>query len=87
MDEEKIQEVSDSLRRKAGKKKVSENEDKTKKRLKKTLLRRDNAIKLIEEYQDDTGVPNDDEVDGSFLSESDIEIELNEFREKDNNDV
>jgi len=68
---------AEELRNKALKKKIAEKEDETKKRLLSTVQRRDDAIKMIEEYQDQTGIPNDDEVDAEFVGN------LEEFREKE----
>lgn len=82
-----VQENADALRNKAGKKKTSEEEKETKERMKKTLSRRDQAIKAIEGHQDKTGIPTDNEVDGIFITdEAKVDLNLDEFQEKENDD-
>jgi len=68
MEEKEIQKVADSLREKAAEKKKTEKEEVTKERFKKTLSKRDEAMKHIYEYQDKTGVPNDDETNTEFMN-------------------
>jgi len=79
-----IQKSAEELRKKAGVKKLGEKEIDTKQRMKEAVARRDEAIKKIEGFQDQTGIPQDDEIDGSFLTESGIDLDLDEFREKEN---
>ena len=81
---EKIQQASKELLEKAACKKVGEKENETKERMKKIVLRRDSAIKAIEEYQDQTGIPSDDEIDSNFIS--DIDVSLEEFKETESNE-
>lgn len=82
-----IEKTSESLRSKAAAKKSSENVDQTKNRLKDAVLKRDQAIKIIEDYQDSTGIPTDDEVDGNFLeNESSTDLNLDEFKEQENDE-
>ena len=76
-----IQRVADSLREKSAKRKSSEQIDETKQRLINTVSRRDQAIRMIEEYQDKTGIPTDEEVDNSFLSENNVGIKADDLKE------
>ena len=80
--DDKMKKVSDSLLNKATVKKTGEKEEDTRKRMKDILSKRDQAVKHIEEYQDQTGIPQDPEIDGHFLSDEDIN--LDEFKEKEN---
>ena len=78
-----IQKASEIIRNKTSERKTSELESESKDRMKNILSKRDNAIKKIEEYQDKTVIPTDDEVDGTFLSkEAKINIKLDEYIKK-----
>jgi hypothetical protein len=80
-----IDKVLEEQRKKASERKSLEREIDTKQRMKDVVLRRDEAVRKIEQYQDETGIPEDDEIDDNFLSkESDGSLDLNVFREKEN---
>ena len=68
MEEQEIQKISDSMREKAAEKKKKEPEQATKERFAKVLSARDEAMKRVYEYQDKTGVPDDDETSTEFMN-------------------
>ena len=76
--DDKIKKTSETILSKVSQKKKNENEEDTKKRMKEILSKREAAIKTIEEYQDSTEIPTDEEVDSHFLEENNID----EFEEK-----
>lgn len=81
--EQEIKNVADSIREKHyGDKGKSEKD-----RLKDILSVRDKAIKLIEDYQDKTGIPTDGEVDGQFLDNTNSGMSVDEFNETENQDT
>jgi hypothetical protein len=75
MEEADLGKVADALRAKVEKKKTSETGSQTKQRLLNAVSKRDQAIRMIEDYQDKTGIPTDDEVDGAFLGEGNLSVD------------
>lgn len=66
-------ERSEELRKNLGLKKKSETEQQTKERMARELSARDEALKQIYEYQQQTGVPTQEETARNFF-----EIEANQ---------
>jgi len=54
-----------------------------KERVKNILSKRDQAIKTIEDFQDKTGIPTDDEVDGQFLDTTESGMTVEEYKENE----
>lgn len=85
MDEQKIQQVADEIRNKS-KAKVQANVEESVTRIKNTLERREGAIGQVEEYQKETGIPSEEEVNEHFIKrEMGLDVDLNEFNSKENN--
>jgi F420-0:gamma-glutamyl ligase len=66
----KLSEKAKEIKQKIEDKKNNEGENVVKDRMKKVLSERDKAMKQIYEYQDETGVPTQDETDEDFLGMS-----------------
>ena len=85
MDEIKRQ--SEILRKRAEEKISSETSEETTDRVKKVFDRRDGAIRKIRNYQDKTGMPNDDEADKHFI-ENETNVKYSDFKDaEENNEV
>lgn len=68
MDDKDFEAKAKVLREKLGEKKKQETEDATKERMKKTLSSRDSAMRKIWSYQDETGIPTQEETETNFLN-------------------
>ena len=66
-----IEKSAEELRKKIGEFKKTETEQETKERMKSVLSGRDEAMKVIYEYQKKTGVPTREETERHFF---DVEI-------------
>ena len=62
-----LEEQSKVLREKLGEKKKTETEEQTKNRMKEVLSQRDQALQVIYDYQQETGVPTEEEVMKNFF--------------------
>lgn len=79
-----IQETSKKLHEQAKERMTKETGEESAKRIKEALSKREKALEKIHEYQDEHGVPTQDEVDENFLNEeANLDIDLEEFRDKE----
>jgi len=70
MEELRMSEKVSEIRKKIDEKKKSEGESVVKERMKKVLSERDQAMRDIYSYQDETGIPTQEETDNEFLGMS-----------------
>lgn len=75
MENVNLEETSKRLREKLGEKKKGEDENVTKQRMKNVLSARDLALQQIYDYQDETGIPSEQETEENFFK--------NEINQKD----
>jgi len=79
-----IQKIADEIREKSKRNKGNEEENEKKERIKNVLSKRDAAIQTVEDYQDKTGIPEDNKIDNNFLKENKVNLNIEEFLEKEN---
>ena len=66
---EEFESKAKELRQKLGLKKKSETEQQTKERMLKVLSDRDSAFQQIYDFQEQTGIPTQQEIEQDFLKE------------------
>lgn len=67
MDDKEFEEKARMLRDKLGEKKKKETDNQTKERMKKVLSQRDEAMQIVYDYQEETGVPTEEETAKNFF--------------------